>query len=136
MDAETKRMIFHPFFTTKEVGRGTGLGLSTVYGIVEQSAGHVFVESEPGQGSCFRVFLPWVPSDTGEALASPSPEPSAAIARPATLLVAEDEAPVRTLTVRTLRAAGYTVLEGENGEDALEVAHRHDGRIDLLITTS
>jgi signal transduction histidine kinase len=134
MNSETKRMIFHPFFTTKEVGRGTGLGLATVHGIVEQSAGHVLVESEPGQGTCFRVFLPWASPEDVDSLApsqAAQPEPAA---RAATILIAEDEAPVRALTAQVLMAAGFSVIEAENGKDALDLARTHQGSIDLVVT--
>jgi len=134
MDAETKRMIFHPFFTTKEVGRGTGLGLATVYGIVEQSGGHVFVDSERGRGSCFRVFLPSV---SAAQIESPAPAPPAVSQRaqgPATILLVEDEKSVRAVAARTLEGAGFTVIEAENGEQALELARHHRGSIDLVVS--
>jgi CheY-like chemotaxis protein len=133
MDAETRRLAFHPFFTTKEVGQGTGLGLATVYGIVEQSRGRVLVESEPGKGSCFSVFLPRA-SGTVDAEAQRG---SPAMARPlrgATVLLAEDEPMVRAVTSRGLSNAGFAVIEAENGERALQVAIDHDGPIDLLVT--
>ncbi|HWQ15669.1 MAG TPA: response regulator [Roseiflexaceae bacterium] len=131
MDAETRAQIFEPFFTTKERGKGTGLGLSTVYGIVKQSGGDIEVESEPGQGTTFRIYLPRVD------------EPAAAAAqeRPAvpphgteTILLVEDEEGVRTLLQKLLERSGYTVLAAPRGEVALEIAARHAGPIHLVIT--
>jgi signal transduction histidine kinase/FixJ family two-component response regulator len=133
MNDDIKKMAFHPFFTTKEVGSGTGLGLATVKGIVEQSSGHVFVESEPGQGSRFHVYLPWSSAELAESLVA-APDVVITSARRATILVAEDEESVRELTARCLRAAEFEVIEAEDGERALEAAALHDGPIDLLIT--
>ncbi|MCE9584691.1 MAG: PAS domain S-box protein [Planctomycetes bacterium] len=130
MDAQTLSHIFEPFFTTKE-GRGTGLGLATVYGIVEQSGGHIRVASEPGQGSTFRIFLPRVSGD-------PAPPAAAAPAAPRrgteTILVAEDEPRVRALVVRVLREIGYTVLDAEDPGQALQLAQSHPRPIHLLLT--
>ena len=134
MDATTRRMAFHPFFTTKGVGKGTGLGLASVHGIVEQSGGHVVVESEPGRGSCFSVFLPAVGTAAIEPVATPSRTSPAAAPRPATIIVAEDDALVRAVTARVLDKAGYTVLEAEDGEEALEIVRRHEWTIDLVIS--
>lgn len=132
MDVETKRMAFHPFFTTKEVGRGTGLGLATVYGIVEGSAGHLAVESEVGRGSSFRVFLPYVADAINDAVIA---APYFSVAkRSANILVVEDEPAVRELTIRTLAIAGFSVIGAENGEHALEVARSFEGHLDLVVT--
>jgi signal transduction histidine kinase len=131
MDAETQRLAFHPFFTTKEVGHGTGLGLATVSGVVEQSGGHVLVESAPGKGSCFRVFLP-----RAEALvaADLAPSEGARPLRAETVLLVEDEPAVRDVVSRTLAGAGMSVLEAESGEEALARARGHAGPIELLVT--
>jgi signal transduction histidine kinase/CheY-like chemotaxis protein len=131
MDAETARKAFHPFFTTKEVGHGTGLGLATVNGIVEQSGGRVFVETEPGKGSCFRVMLPRAQAPVVAAAppAAPTPRP-----RAGTVLVVEDEPMVRAVIARALVGAGLTVLEAEDGEQALARAEAHEGAIELLVT--
>jgi signal transduction histidine kinase/CheY-like chemotaxis protein len=131
MDAETRRLAFHPFFTTKEVGRGTGLGLATVNGIAEQSGGRVFLESAPGQGTAFRVFLPLTDAPViGEVPAAVE----APARRPATALLAEDEPLVRGVISRALVSAGFTVLEASNGEEALALADSYPGTIDLLVT--
>ena len=134
MDTDTRRMAFHPFFTTKEVGRGTGLGLATVYGIVEQSDGHVSVESEPGSGSCFRIFLPWAATENIDVPGVPAETLSPSIAHATTILIAEDDTMVRAVTARVLGAAGYTVIEAANGEQALTIIRAHVGLIDLLVS--
>jgi two-component system cell cycle sensor histidine kinase/response regulator CckA len=133
LDEATKTHLFEPFFTTKEPGKGTGLGLSTVMGIVQQSGGHITVETELGRGSSFRVYLP--------ALAGPPPPPTTPTARTVTQLqgiqrifVVEDEVEVRTLIVNVLRSAGYDVIEARDGEHALEVATTTSGEIHLLLT--
>jgi signal transduction histidine kinase len=135
MDTATIRMVFHPFFTTKEVGKGTGLGLATVHGIVEQSGGHVQVESEPGRGSCFRVFLPWAGVETMEMPAPPQKSPALDnVPQTATILVAEDETLVRAVVLRVLRRAGYTVIEARDGEQALQMVREHKTPIDLVVS--
>ena len=132
MDAVTKAQIFEPFFTTKEEGKGTGLGLATVYGIVKQSGGSIYVYSEPGHGTTFKVYLPCV-----GACAAPEVQaaPGAAMARRGeVVLLVEDRADVRRFTARVLRESGYEVLEAESGEVALALARDHDGTIDALLT--
>jgi CheY-like chemotaxis protein len=122
--------IFEPFFTTKEVGKGTGLGLAMVYGIVKQGGGYVWVESEPGQGACFTIYLPRVKGMIAPDLSS------TVDARPQgteTLLVAEDEEALREAMGDYLRSLGYTVLAASSGQQALSAASRQ-GHIDLLIT--
>jgi signal transduction histidine kinase/ActR/RegA family two-component response regulator len=130
MDAATAARIFEPFFTTKDLGKGTGLGLSTVFGIVEQSGGLVTVESAPGAGATFRVYLP---IDTSTAEESAQPAAAAAEQRAGTILVVEDEVPLRRLVLKILRGAGYHVIEAVNGEEALALAARHP-TIDLVLS--
>jgi signal transduction histidine kinase/CheY-like chemotaxis protein len=132
MDDEVKAHIFEPFFTTKEVGKGTGLGLATVYGIVKQSGGAVTVYSERGYGTTFKIYLPRVLEDAERARGSaPGTEPQRGAE---TILLVEDEEKLRALAQRILRSSGYHVLEARDGQEALEVAHRYENRIDLLLT--
>ena len=132
MDDAALDHIFEPFYTTKEMGKGTGLGLATVYAIVQQSNGHVAVESRPGQGSTFRVY--W-PATTGASLAKLEPAPRhEALIGDETVLVCEDDEAVRELSVQALRSQGYTVLPAANGHEALQVAERQIGPIDMLVT--
>ena len=130
MTAEIRRHIFEPFFTTKR--RGTGLGLATVYGIVRQSGGHVAVYSEPGHGTTFRVYLPASEETAGERRTAE--QPIASLRGTETVLLVEDEPAVRTVAVRSLRDAGYTVLEASSGPAAIELVARQAGRIDILVT--
>jgi signal transduction histidine kinase/CheY-like chemotaxis protein len=132
MDEATRVHIFEPFFTTKEVGKGTGLGLATVYGIVKQSGGFIWVESTPGKGTTFEVYLPQATGKAAEPELVEKAEPSARGSE--TILVVEDEAGVRELACQFLRVKGYTVLEAGSGPDAVEVARRHPGTIHLLLT--
>jgi two-component system cell cycle sensor histidine kinase/response regulator CckA len=133
MSEEILRHIFEPFFTTKGVGVGTGLGLSTVYGTVKQSGGWIQVNSQPGQGSRFQVYLPRVEqpaASAGERIA-----PSTGFGRGVeTILLAEDQVEVRRLARRILSSNGYRVLEAASGPEALELSRRHEGQIDLLVT--
>ena len=132
MDKETQLRIFEPFFTTKEKGKGTGLGLSTVYGIIKQSRGYVLVESEPGQGTTFRIYLPRV-----EDALEPTHAVGAARTHAGgseTVLLVEDEESVRQLVRETLESKGYKILEADNGEAALQIVAGHSGTIDMLIT--
>ena len=133
MDTQTKARLFEPFFTTKPVGKGTGLGLATVYGIVKQSGGFIFAESEPEKGTTFRVYLPQVEDGTE---AAPARTPPAEVGRQSreTILLVEDEPAFRELLCEGLRGNGYEVLVGENGVDALQVAEQHPGPIRMLVT--
>jgi PAS domain S-box-containing protein len=133
MDAETLRRLFEPFFTTKTHHRGTGLGLATVHAIVERSGGFVHVESVPGQGAAFSVYLPR--SETGEAAAAALERvPEVVLARrSATLLVVDDEPSIRRLCAEFLGQQGYHVIQAASGEEALRVAQCHEGAIDLLL---
>jgi signal transduction histidine kinase/integral membrane sensor domain MASE1/CheY-like chemotaxis protein len=130
MDPTTLTHIFEPFFTTKPVGEGTGLGLSTVYGIVTQSGGHIHVESAPGKGTTFTVYLPQV-EEAGPVPSPPSPEPR--LGSETILLVDDDEA-ILEVAGEALRGWGYTVLEAGDGVDALRVAQQHPGPVHLLLT--
>jgi CheY-like chemotaxis protein len=132
MDHATQSRAFEPFFTTKARGEGTGLGLSTVYGIVKQSGGYIWVSSAVEQGTTVTIYLP--PAKGGATPCEPVPEPRGRPTGRETILVVEDEDAVRAPVVRTLRKGGYQVLEATNGRDALQVAERHDGPIDLILT--
>jgi CheY-like chemotaxis protein len=131
--ADALPFIFEPFFSTRDRGSGTGLGLSTVYGIVSQSGGFVRVESREGQGTTMRVILP-VHRVAVEADVPATPAPVAAKKGNETVLLAEDDQAVRALARRVLEAAGYSVLEAENGEDALALFGRNTDRVDLVVT--
>jgi len=132
MDVPTQARIFDPFFTTKESGQGTGLGLSTVYGIVEQSGGHIEVESAPGQGATFTIFLP---RHTGALAAAAGPTDRRSFPRGTeTLLLVEDEAAVRSSARRLLERHGYTVIEARHGAEALRIIEAGDRAVDLVIT--
>jgi signal transduction histidine kinase len=134
MDRETQERIFDPFFTTKPIGKGTGLGLSTVYGIVTQSGGQIFVYSEVGQGTTFKIYLPRAePDDGAPTPADEEPRPDGAV-NGETVLLVEDEDSVRRFAGRVLRRAGYTVLDAHDGIEALRIATAHDGPIPLLVT--
>jgi signal transduction histidine kinase/CheY-like chemotaxis protein len=132
MDAKTRARIFEPFFTTKELGKGTGLGLATVYGVVKQSGGCIWVESEPGKGARFEVYLPVVhelenrPRWEGAATASPH--------RSETVLIVEDEDAVRELASEFMKSAGYTVVTAKDGQEALAIAERSGEPIRVLVT--
>ena len=132
MDEETRRHVFEPFYTTKAEGRGTGLGLATVYGIVQQSRGWIWVYSEPGEGSTFKLYFPRLGS--GESEAAPARGAETDTTGTETVLVVEDQAEVRALAVATLRARGYLVLEAASGPEALQIAQDPDRRIHALLT--
>jgi signal transduction histidine kinase/ActR/RegA family two-component response regulator len=132
MDAETRERIFEPFFTTKAAGLGTGLGLSTVYGIVRQSGGWIWVYSEVGRGSCFKVYLPRA-SDAKTAEPEDRSE-GARLTGTETILVVEDQEEVRRFVVTVLKAQGYNVLEASNGHDGLRHIQRHPDPVHLLFT--
>jgi PAS domain S-box-containing protein len=132
MDAATQARIFEPFFTTKERGKGTGLGLATVYGVVKQSGGFIWVSSEPGRGTTFEIFFPQVhepvraaAQNTGDVGSWKGSE---------TILLVEDDEPLRKLILNSLTQAGYTVLEAANGTEALDIARQKSGKIDVLVT--
>ncbi len=132
MDEATRLHAFEPFFTTKDIGKGTGLGLATVYGIVKQSNGHVELESQLGQGTTFRIYLPRLAAPRSEAV---DVQDSSAIRRgQETLLLVEDEEIVRKLTSHILKTSGYTVLTAGSGEEALAFCREHKGEISLLVT--
>ena len=132
MDAATQAHIFEPFFTTKEQGKGTGLGLSTVYGIVKQSGGFIWVYSEPGLGSTFKIYLPSV-EDAAEPVQG-SEARELPFGGSETILLVEDEEAVRALAARVLQERGYKVLESASPEDALQIAEHQQEPIALLLT--
>ncbi|RTL50847.1 MAG: response regulator [Bradyrhizobiaceae bacterium] len=142
--AEIVDKIFEPFFSTKEVGKGTGLGLSTVYGIVKQTGGYIYVESEPGQGTVFSIFLPRHVQEKEIALEAPPivPDGAAPLPKPkapdltghGTILLVEDEDGLRSLNARGLRSRGYTVIEAANGLEAIKSLDAEEGEIDLVVS--
>ena len=133
MDEVTRTHIFEPFFTTKEIGKGSGLGLATVYGIVKQFGGHVWVYSEPGHGTTFKIYLPSAEHKVGGP-AEPATEPLPSRREGVTLLLTEDDPIMRRLTRKMLEAHGYRVLEAEDGKSALQVIGSHAGSIALILT--
>ena len=135
MEPATKARIFEPFFTTKAAGRGTGLGLATVFGIVQQSGGTITTDSEPGRGTAFRVYLPQVDPEAGaDAPASEKIRSGVQLRGRGTILLVEDDTAVRVVTRTVLRNAGYLVLDVANGEEALYLAEKHLDAIDLVLS--
>ncbi len=130
MDPETLGHIFEPFFTTKGRGKGTGLGLSMVYGTVKQLGGEILVDSTPGEGTVFQLYLPTADAEIEES----SENLPSVLGGTETILLAEDELSVRDLAIRLLTRRGYKVLAAASGEEAIELAAQHDGPIDLLLT--
>jgi CheY-like chemotaxis protein len=128
---EALERIFEPFFTTKAIGKGTGLGLATVYGIVKQAGGHIVAESEVGKGSLFRVYLPTVEAPGADAEAT---DGEAVVSGTETILVCEDEEDVLQLACAILEEHGYQTIATHSGDEALERAAGHEGPIDLLLT--
>jgi len=133
--------IFEPFFSTKEVGKGTGLGLSTVYGIVKQTGGFIYVESESGQGTAFRIFLPrHHPEQEVQPDAAAAKEPAGEtkprtdLTGQGTILLVEDEEGLRSLNARGLRSRGYSVIEASNGIEAMEALEQKNGAVDLVVS--
>jgi len=133
MDSDTQSHIFEPFFTTKGP-KGTGLGLSTVYGIIKQSGGYIWVYSEPGKGTTFKIYLPRVDGAGEIATVQPAAVASGPELARETILLVEDEANVRRLGRQYLESLGYTVLEAPDGAAAIQVANAHVGPIHLLLT--
>jgi PAS domain S-box-containing protein len=132
MDAHTQAHIFEPFFTTKEPGKGTGLGLATVYGVVKQSGGFIWVYSEVGKGTCFKIYLPRVDQPEDKSIvALPFVETPRGEGK---ILLAEDEQDVREVAREFLESGGYAVIEASNGAEALRLAAEHNATIDLLVT--
>jgi PAS domain S-box-containing protein len=133
MSPEVRERAFEPFFTTKEKGKGTGLGLSTCYGIVKQSGGNIWAYSEPGRGTTFKVYLPWLEEFSKET--KDKPEATEIVKGTETILAVEDEIEVRKLVAEILKGQGYTVIEASDGEEAIKVARKNSGKkIHLLLT--
>jgi two-component system cell cycle sensor histidine kinase/response regulator CckA len=137
MSREVLSKIFEPFFTTKGVGKGTGLGLATVYGIIKQSGGYIYAESELGRGTKFNIYLPRHIPESDDEVASPKagkPAPSADLTGTGRVLLVEDEDVVRSFAVRALKRQGYEVLEASSGVEALEVMAKIGGKVDIVVS--
>jgi two-component system cell cycle sensor histidine kinase/response regulator CckA len=135
MDEATRARAFEPFFTTKQIGKGSGLGLASAYGAMKQSGGHIRVESPPGQGATFTLyFLPAPPAPPAPREGTPSTASADLPRGSETILLVEDEGVVRALVGQVLRMSGYTVLEADDGTQALEILGRHSGPLDLLVS--
>jgi CheY-like chemotaxis protein len=132
MDRATQERVFEPFFTTKERGRGTGLGLSTVYGIAKQSGGDIWIYSEPGHGTTIKIYLPL--TDTEVAIVPPSHPLATSVAASGTILVVEDDHIISAIIERSLGSSGYRVLTARNGNDALRISDAFPEPIDLVLT--
>jgi CheY-like chemotaxis protein len=131
MDAATQARIFEPFFTTKEPGKGTGLGLATVYGIVKQSEGYIWVYSEVGVGTTFKIYLPRIDE---KATVARRQEPGPLLRGSETVLLVEDEASLRELLREVLEASGYSVLVARDGAEVVKIAEAHTGPIHIMVT--
>ena len=131
MDDETRARIFEPFYTTKAAGKGSGLGLATVYGIIKQSGGYIGVDSKLGRGTCFQIYLPATRLAAAEELPKSHVVPSGG---GATILVVEDSEPLRDLIFETLETMGYTALLAQDGHQAIRICTQFSGSIDLLLT--
>jgi len=138
MSAEVMDKIFEPFFTTKAIGKGTGLGLASVYGMVKQSGGYIYPESELGKGTTFRIYLPRYHLEKEDEVAPPKEKKKEARAADLTgtgrVLLVEDEEVVRNFAARALKRQGYKVLEASTGVEALEVMEKNKGRVDLVVS--
>ena len=134
IEPEVLSQVFEPFFTTKKQGEGTGLGLSTVYGIVSQSGGYITVESAIDKGTTFKILLPAVEGSPESGIYDETPEPEVLYQGTETVMVVEDDAPVRLTVCATLERSGYTALEAENGDAAKRLAKEHEGEIHLLLS--
>jgi two-component system cell cycle sensor histidine kinase/response regulator CckA len=132
MDESVKAKIFEPFFTTKGIGLGTGLGLSTVYGIVTQSNGNILVDSQPGKGAAFKIYFPRIAAEAEQPM--PAREVDETPAGSETILVVDDDDAVRKVTASLLVSAGYQIIEASNAQKALEIMKASGPEIDLLLT--
>ena len=127
--------MFEPFFSTKDVGAGTGLGLSTVYGIVKQTGGYIYVKSTEGKGTTFHIYFPRFDKDPQEkGAAAAEKQPAEDLTGSGTVLLVEDETPVRSFAARALSNKGYNVLEADSGETGLDVVAEHGNDIDIIVT--